>query len=310
MDTVIKIVSFTVIFLVVIFILYYFNYFRKNNIKLKELYNTNVTMCILLFSLSLLIITFLRNDFINSEGPQESLWLSFLGSLRFLFTDKDNRFNWIGVSAIAAVLTFWFTREHNKKRLEADIISKARIEWIQNVRTEAVDFISLVTSISEVDFREENKTNEILKLKKDNEIFKIEGLSNYESLQSYKLKIHEKANMLILYFGPKLDNDNETKSKINEGFVNLITVIDQTSSSIKVDTDEVEKEKLKNQVKNFRELIRVYNKVEWQRSIDTIKGTEVDMYFLDVSKRIIPSDSINEDYLGKVFYELLSKPNN
>ncbi|MBC9788611.1 hypothetical protein [Carnobacterium maltaromaticum] len=54
--------------------------------------------------------------------------------LRMIFLTKDNEFQWLAGTAIAAMLTFLFTSINTIKKNKADLVARARIEWINDVR--------------------------------------------------------------------------------------------------------------------------------------------------------------------------------
>lgn len=54
--------------------------------------------------------------------------------LRMIFLNKDNEFQWLAGTAIAAILTFLFTSINTVKKNKADLVAKSRIEWIQEVK--------------------------------------------------------------------------------------------------------------------------------------------------------------------------------
>lgn len=58
----------------------------------------------------------------------------------FLFIDKDNKFQWIGVSAVFAVVVFFFNTSWEHHKLNAEIKSKSRIQWMNTVREYIVDY--------------------------------------------------------------------------------------------------------------------------------------------------------------------------
>lgn len=46
----------------------------------------------------------------------------------------NDEFQWGGITAIVAILTFGYTAYNNQKRNKIDLISKSRIEWLSTVR--------------------------------------------------------------------------------------------------------------------------------------------------------------------------------
>ncbi len=61
-----------------------------------------------------------------------------------LFTTKQGRFNWLSVTALVAIVTLICSMIYNKKKLKADLISKARIDWMTEVRPLLAEYLAAV----------------------------------------------------------------------------------------------------------------------------------------------------------------------
>ena len=110
---------------------------------------------------------------------------------------------------IILVINMVLTFRSSDKRIKADLVSKARIDWIQNVRKSASEFISVCFMLDKAHQWSAEKKNTL-------EIEYKEELS----------EINKHANLLILYFGPE---SNKTKKKEqvvhNETIINKIIEI-------------------------------------------------------------------------------------
>ncbi|ALS00322.1 hypothetical protein ATZ33_02695 [Enterococcus silesiacus] len=127
-----------------------------------------------------------------------------------LFFDAEGSFQWAsiaaGISLIAAGISIWGTfrnnkiqKEINQQNIDANLKSKARLEWINNVRKETSELLSLSGRRQAYTYKLENlykmgdysdvEIKEIEKLNVD--IFEV---SNSITTQLYKLK---------LMFGPE-----------------------------------------------------------------------------------------------------------
>ncbi len=93
-----------------------------------------------------------------------------------MFLDNQNSFQWGSVTAIAAVLAIIYSWQSNNKNIKANLVSKARIEWIQNVRNETSELIALYYSLF--------------------------SIADFNSTQEIMIRAKEKSERLILYFGP------------------------------------------------------------------------------------------------------------
>lgn len=54
--------------------------------------------------------------------------------IKILFFNKDNEFQWVGVTAIVGVITFLLTYILTLRKNKADLVSQSRTEWIQDVK--------------------------------------------------------------------------------------------------------------------------------------------------------------------------------
>ncbi|MGX7393998.1 hypothetical protein [Carnobacterium mobile] len=96
----------------------------------------------------------------------------------------------VGVSIVSLILVgvnIIVTIYMNNKKIKADLVSKARIEWIQEVRRETSELLILYYKL--FDKNQKNDSSDIM------------------------LKIKEKTELLILFFGPDENNNNSDFSK-------------------------------------------------------------------------------------------------
>ena len=52
----------------------------------------------------------------------------------FFFISSDGKFNWIGITSVLEIITLSFNAWDRRRQFKADLVSKSRITWIQNVR--------------------------------------------------------------------------------------------------------------------------------------------------------------------------------
>ena len=62
---------------------------------------------------------------------------------KFFFTDKGY-FNWIAITSIIAIGTFIWTIWFNNKKYKADLVSKGRIDWMNQVRPLYAQYLAAV----------------------------------------------------------------------------------------------------------------------------------------------------------------------
>lgn len=60
--------------------------------------------------------------------------------IRFLFVTEKNKFNWIGITSVLAIISLTFTAWDSRRKLKADLISKSRVKWMETVRVTLAEF--------------------------------------------------------------------------------------------------------------------------------------------------------------------------
>lgn len=68
---------------------------------------------------------------------------------RHFFVDKNGKFIWLGATSIITVITLGVNAWDNRRKFKADLISKSRIAWIENVREKVAQ---LNTKLSEINY--------------------------------------------------------------------------------------------------------------------------------------------------------------
>jgi len=75
------------------------------------------------------------------------------------FVDKDGKFLWIGITSVLAIATLTFNAWDRRRQFNADLKSKSRIKWIENVR---VAYSELVDNIMITD-NDESRSKDVTK---------------------------------------------------------------------------------------------------------------------------------------------------
>jgi len=158
------------------------------------------------------------------------------------------------IAAIVSVYNTFIIRKNNKETLklqrelgyeniEANVISKARIEWIQKAREATVEFIS--------------ECSECLKFKQELQT------DYYDTEKQKKIKISEmnvlrSANLLILYFGDDFGENDDIVNQIISLKNNILIEHDTIKSFIEFDFNIFNAD-----IESLRDLLRTYFKKEW-----------------------------------------------
>lgn len=217
-----------------------------------------------------------------------------------LFFNKDGDFQWSSITAIvgflAIIISVFYNykmikqnKELNNSTFEGNIVSKSRIEWIQEVRNKSVDFI-----VSCYDFFRYIKVY-------DNE-------KDKEKIIELKSIIEKNATLLILYFGP-----DKGKNKNNDFIVYLIMLLSEKIINKEGYYDKKQILSLENQVDVLRDFLRIYFKTEWKRAKREISDEEVqkyleeDMYYKRIMKIHEEGFACHEEVVNCFYSQLEDK---
>ncbi|KAB2447030.1 hypothetical protein ACQCWD_20760 [Bacillus thuringiensis] len=200
-----------------------------------------------------------------------------------IFFDNHNNFQWASIAALialigscASVWIAWLNNKNtigkqeqmsqanldlqekmNKSNFKGNVVSKARIEWIQEVRKQSVDFMSACYNL--FDF---------ITLTIDNIIGDINTEKEFVRLKN---EIEKNGTLLILYFGPDSNKNNEL-------IVSVVANILERTKNKNGWYDVRELPALAYQVDVLRDFLRIYFKVEWKRANGEIKDFQVQEY--------------------------------
>lgn len=194
----------------------------------------NLLLLLLLFSIGgNLFQFFLRHEFDNI--------------VKILFINKDNEFQWAGVTALIAIISLLATAITTIRKNRADLVSKSRIDWIQKVKAIMAEYLKDV-----------HYYPYLFKLYKepyasvDNPKIKIE-------LDELAKKIEENHYLLLLNL-----SDNDDNKELNDCIINCVTWINSMEKQW-----EINKYKFYYKdtvVSNLTRVSRDYFKREWDRA--------------------------------------------
>lgn len=169
-----------------------------------------------------------------------------------IFFDSTGSFVWSSIAAIAAIVGLFVNIWNNKKVLkqqkelndenyQGNVVNKARIEWIQEVRKKSTDYIEVCYEL-------------LANIKNKSTV-------NDENRNRLKREVEKTSTLLILYFGP-----DSGEFKNNNFIVFMISVI--SSKIINKDNiyDIEHVLKQENNLIILRDFLRIYLKVEWKRA--------------------------------------------
>lgn len=190
-------------------------------------------------------------------------WLkSFLYSLKFLFITEENKANWVAIGAVSVLISYWITIRENTKKIDAELIAKARIEWIQKARDTTAEMITYILKYTQIAKEIDEKKH----------YKRIRGRGFNRINESYAA-----INKLILLFGP--DDDGCTKEtsiddKETNDFKNEL-IVEKLKSLKKLLNEEEENlisyritdtyKAINDQIEELSDIFRIYYKIEWKK---------------------------------------------
>lgn len=73
-----------------------------------------------------------------------NIWKVIIFIVKRTFLTDSGYFNWISVTGIIAISTLIWTVSFNSKKYRADLVSKARIDWMSQVRPLYAQYLAAV----------------------------------------------------------------------------------------------------------------------------------------------------------------------
>ncbi|AUB62463.1 hypothetical protein CSW12_05175 [Bacillus cereus] len=189
-----------------------------------------------------------------------------------IFYDNNGNFLWAGIAALVALIvgvigpvisvynnkkTLEKQEKMNENNFKGNVITKARIEWIQEVRKKSVDFMS--ASYNLVQFMQTN--DDFTKF--DDEVEK--------ELKELKDEVQKNGNLLILYFGPDSNKNNDL-------IVYLVTSIFEPLTTHPRWYELIDTTILADKIMALKDFLRIYLKAEWKRANGEIDDLSLQDY--------------------------------
>lgn len=136
------------------------------------------------------------NYFFNSiwKAIIFSIWKAIIFIFKRAFLTDSGYFNWISVTGIIAIITLIWTVSFNSKKYRADLVSKARIDWMNQVRPLYAQYLAAVPHYIFLYSKAMVDNDENARATLDDEMDEIKRL--YYELNLYVP--HNKSNKIIL----------------------------------------------------------------------------------------------------------------
>ncbi|MDG1570104.1 hypothetical protein [Bacillus cereus] len=225
------------------------------------------------------------------QGTNLTATVALIGSGISAWISVSNNKKTIATQEQVSKANLELQEKMNENNFKGNVVSKARIEWIQEVRKQSVDFMSACYNL--FDF---------ITLTIDNIIGDIKTEKEYIRLKN---EIEKNGTLLILYFGPDSNKNNELIVSV------VANILERTRN--KDESYEIrDVPKLADQVDVLRDFLRIYFKIEWKRANGEIKDSQVQEYLEkdDIYIRIMKifSDSLeNHGEWMECFYNELEE---
>lgn len=179
---------------------------------------------------------------------------------KFVFLNRQGDFQWVGLTALIAVISLTVTAWDNRRKFKADLISKSRIDWMKTVRNLLAAYVTDVQKymymyyLFSVDKKTDKKTINDKLTEKMNDIKK-----NY-----YKLKL----------FIPKNESNQKILGNIELIWNELSYIGNYYDYGIRKNYFENSKSHYMNIVDNYLSALFTkaiedgseYFKVEWEKA--------------------------------------------
>lgn len=163
-------------------------------------------------------------------------------------------------------------KELHEKSFQDNVVSKARIEWIQEVRKVGVKFIS--STMKTLDYIELIDSQGYF-LEKAYKGHNYEGMlgsiERDEKLTGLIQNVSENGNHLILYFGPNQSYNNSFLVFLVEKLIKHIGRFEHT-------LDQHEFKDYIKDITTLRDFLRIYLKAEWKRANGSIGEKDIQKY--------------------------------
>lgn len=167
------------------------------------------------------------------------------------FVDNDNKFNWIGITALVTIIGLTINSWDSRRRYRADLISKSRIEWIGQLRPIVSEYL-----ISILDYIHERKQLIVFKEQGANRSQIDDEIRRMGKLYS---EFNKEYSMLMMFIP-----DNQSNSIIIKQIKKLRLFV------LHVNEKKVEEKKIDLKlgllVEDTIKQVNYYLKNEWERA--------------------------------------------
>lgn len=208
-----------------------------------------------------------------------SIWQNKVFNI--FFVDSYGKFSWIGITSIIAIISLTFNAWDRRRQFNADLKSKSRIKWIENVRmaySELVDTLMVtdgeqrgkhvtknVTLLNLYFGDDELSENHLRQIFKNDELRDIrKGLSDfYIMIDKNEITDDMTSEKECWRIVKKIldSNDNEGKNKIlKRCFIDLGRQTEGDNGT------KSERDSLINKIDPVTEWLSLYLHLEWERA--------------------------------------------
>lgn len=198
----------------------------------------------------------------------------------YLFDSPDHKFQWIGATSIITVITLGINAWDSRRKFKADLISKSRIKWIEDVRNATA---GLIQSFYNKHSHEVTKYGILLRLYFANDGAGIPK-ANKENLilkeVTTKNRVEWTNNQKIINVLINKESNVGKNSYLNSYISNVIPLITgrvepsgpyemiriMESGVTGIEKVESAEQMCGLYISNICEIIRIYLKIEWDRA--------------------------------------------
>ncbi len=162
--------------------------------------------------------------------------------LKFIFINKNGDFQWIGITALITIISFLLTYLATLRKNRADLVSKARIEWLNFHRKEMADYLT-----ASRDFYNKVRNEREFNTAKRKELFELMS------------ELERRKNLLVLNL-----SDTDENRQFNDCIEDLAIWVNSFNKII-VNTDNTKYSYNDVPYVNLLKVSRDYYKNEWEK---------------------------------------------
>ncbi|MFS4464720.1 hypothetical protein ACMFKE_04875 [Staphylococcus haemolyticus] len=185
-----------------------------------------------------------------------------------------NSMNWgetvltiLGSGSFSTVVTYLINKGFNNKKLHAEIISKARIDWISNFRKISSSYLYEASEALSIGIKALNLESELSLLSKNTSAYRMKQNEIREITKLYNKQVAKMTETFIqmrLFLPDRKDGTVQNEHKRIKDYIGLMH--DYMNEAMVYNDVEILKKIQRHKIKFLTDYIAKYLKKEWDRA--------------------------------------------